>query len=1031
MASSAPPAVDSRTATDIAGQVYKLLAVYAPAWKQVIDPVTGEPKTDDPLGAALIAIFSRFAEIIIQRLNQVPDKNFLAFLDLLGEARLPPQPAQVPLTFSLASGSAVDAVVPAGTQVAAPPAEGETAPVIFETERELVVTAAQWVSLFTREPEQDRYADYSALLTSADAPAMTVFQGDRPIEHSLYLGHETLLGYPQLQELRLAFTLASEFPDPDLRSLQWEIWDGAQGIPLTPTQDTTASLTKNGEVVFNGLKQFPEQTVNALPSRWLRCRLLTPITLASDTQAGRVRVSQLPDIQTLTAQVTLSGTGLVVETAFTNQLPVDLSKDFFPFGEKPKFGDTLYLARGEAFAEAGSVITLHIELTNPSDFDPKHPPPIPPTNASGNPTLTWEFWDGRVWIGIGTSPPGQTTPAEFDTTAALTKSGTVSFTLPSQPAVTTVNGMEKYWIRVRISAGNYGEEAHYEPVDPNKLELGYKFIPATFAPPSIRSLTIDYTLTKAAALPEWVLLSYNDFAYNPFTSTPFKPFQPTLDTRPTLYLGFTLPAGHTVFPNRNLSLYLRVPEVKYGETAATTAGPATPAGEPLRLTWEYWNGQWSDLRVQDGSENFTRSDLLEWLAPADLAVHAEFGLPRYWVRVRWESGEYRLAPRLSRMLLNTTLAVQAVTLRNEILGSSDGSENQRFNTTRTPILDDQQLEVREPELPPAEEQAIIMADEGEDAITVNRDATGSPVEIWVRWHPVPDFYGSGPRDRHYVLDHLSGEIRFGDSRNGLIPPVGTGNIRMASYRIGGGDVGNRAADTLIQLKTTVPYVDKVTNPEPAAGGAEAESQDSLLRRAPRALRHRHRAVSLEDYEDVALLASPGVARTKCIPLYDLVQDPDAKQSQPGTVSLIIVPLTTDSKPVPSLELLDQVQSYLDVNRIPTADLVLVGPEYIRVDVEVDLALVSPEGASTVERDAAQALARFLHPLTGGLDQTGWDFGRAPHSSDLYALLEAVPGVDHIRGLQVTETEERPGALVTGRFLVYSGQHSIHLTFVET
>ncbi len=175
MAIPAPP-VDSRTATDITRQINDLLALYAPAWKaQYHDPVTGKLLWTDPLGTALIGIFSRFAELIIQRLNQVPDKNFLAFLDLLGEARLPPQPALVPLTFSLASGSASDAVVPAGTQVAAPPAEGETAPVIFKTERELVVTAAQLVSLFTRDPEQYRYADYSALLSSAPPLPVPVF----------------------------------------------------------------------------------------------------------------------------------------------------------------------------------------------------------------------------------------------------------------------------------------------------------------------------------------------------------------------------------------------------------------------------------------------------------------------------------------------------------------------------------------------------------------------------------------------------------------------------------------------------------------------------------------------------------------------------------------------------------------------------------------------------------------------------------------------------------------------------------------
>jgi len=75
---------------------------------------------------AAIGVFARFCEIVAQHLNQVLNKNFLAFLDLLGTSRLPPQPARVPLTFTLVAGSSPsDTLVPAGTQCAAPPLEGE------------------------------------------------------------------------------------------------------------------------------------------------------------------------------------------------------------------------------------------------------------------------------------------------------------------------------------------------------------------------------------------------------------------------------------------------------------------------------------------------------------------------------------------------------------------------------------------------------------------------------------------------------------------------------------------------------------------------------------------------------------------------------------------------------------------------------------------------------------------------------------------------------------------------------------------
>jgi hypothetical protein len=97
-------------------------------------------------------------------------------------------------------------------------------------------------------------------------------------------------------------------------------------------------------------------------------------------------------------------------------------------------------------------------------------------------------------------------------------------------------------------------------------------------------------------------------------------------------------------------------------------------------------------------------------------------------------------------------------------------------------------------------------------------------------------------------------------------------------------------------------------------------------------------------------------------------------------------------------------------------------------VTVEIALASLEGASVVQQAIQEKIAGFLHPLTGGLDGAGWDFGRSAHLSDLYALIENVPGVDHIRALEKAEAEDQPGVIATGRFLVFSGTHTIKLVF---
>ena len=606
------------------------------------------------------------------------------------------------------------------------------------------------------------------------------------------------------------------------------------------------------------------------------------------------------------------GTGLKVDHAIANDTKVDVVKGFFPFGERPKAGDTLYLALQEVFKKNGATFTFHITIAN----SPK----------AANVDLAFEYWDGNSW-----SPLTRKT----DGTNNLTKTGDLTHTIPKQSVSTTINGIEGFWIRWRIASGNYGEEAHFalrDPNDPSKGYLyadadlnrqtsgradpyygdpakGYKLVPQTYAPPFISSLTLDYSGANpliasppVIVRPE-VVLTYNDFEYQDVTrEASFKPFQPVTDNNPTVYLGFTLPPGLKNFPNRKISFYADLLEFKLGETPIRVSS----VNKQPELVWEYSNGtSWSNLAVRDFSENLGKSGLIEFLAPPDFKESLTFGLRRYWLRAIWKSGEYLFDPQLRGLLLNTTMATQAVTIEDEVLGSSNQTANQLFRTIRAPVLAGPQLYVREPELPPADERTTIakLTD-----------------EIWVRWDQTPDFYGSGPRDRHYVLDNLTGEVRFGDGQNGLIPPAGNGNIRMSAYRTGGGTIGNKPAGAITQLKTTVPYVRKVVNHLPATGGSEAETTDSLRKRAPRALRHGDRAVTVKDYEDLALLASTEVARAKCLPLTNLISDDVKRPIRNGTVSLIIVPHSTEAKSAPSVELIGRVQEFIARRQNPLADL---------------------------------------------------------------------------------------------------------------
>src|SRR5262249_36776896 len=124
-------------------------------------------------------------------------------------------------------------------------------------------------------------------------------------------------------------------------------------------------------------------------------------------------------------------------------------------------------------------------------------------------------------------------------------------------------------------AGNYGVEGHFDVV-PGAVPYVYR--PPTFRPPSIRSLTVAYDLDRPSPqagpiLPDKILAE-NDAVFADFTASgtpPFMPFQPSPDLRPTLYLGFILPAGRTIFPNTTITMFLRGAELQYGERTVPLA----------------------------------------------------------------------------------------------------------------------------------------------------------------------------------------------------------------------------------------------------------------------------------------------------------------------------------------------------------------------------------------------------------------------------------------------------------------------------
>jgi baseplate J-like protein len=288
----------------------------------------------------------------------------------------------------------------------------------------------------------------------------------------------------------------------------------------------------------------------------------------------------------------------------------------------------------------------------------------------------------------------------------------------------------------------------------------------------------------------------------------------------------------------------------------------------------------------------------------------------------------------------------------EELGVGNGRPRQRMRTRRAPVLPD-----------------------------LHRVRVGGS-----EWKVVDSLVGSTADDRHYELDRDTGEVLFGDGTHGAIP--GEDNEITIDYLTGGGVGGNVPAGAIVVLREAIAHVARVHNRWPATGGMDAEPVEDVRTRAPALLRAGWRAVSAADFERLTLLASPRVARARCL-------------AEPGVARVVVIPHPDGvgedesfASLLPGDPVFDEVVEYLDHRRAVGVRLVVEPPEYQGVRVEAALTIAEGEESSeVVHKRAAKALRDYLHPVRGGRDGQGWPYGRPVVAGELFGVLLDVPGVE--------------------------------------
>ncbi len=265
------------------------------------------------------------------------------------------------------------------------------------------------------------------------------------------------------------------------------------------------------------------------------------------------------------------------------------------------------------------------------------------------------------------------------------------------------------------------------------------------------------------------------------------------------------------------------------------------------------------------------------------------------------------------------------------------------------------------------------------AIVLDDDAGGE-------WLPQPDLLSSDSFAEDFVAevdDQGRATLRFGDDQYGASPTPGIGI--SARYRVGNGARGNVGAGSLGHLVPRDAQIQgavvSVSNPMPARGGVDPETNEHVRQNAPYAFRRQERAVTAADYAEVTE-RHPGVQR--------------AAATARWTGSWITMFVAVDrlgGRPVDDAFRAEILQ-HLEKSRMAGHDVEVDGPAYVALEVHLHVCVQPDYFRGDVEAALLQAFSSGVlrDGRKGFFHSDNFTFAQPVYLSAIYAVAQSITGV---------------------------------------
>lgn len=274
------PHLDDRRFQGLVDEAKRLVQQRCPEWT--------DHNVSDP-GVTLIEAFATMVDQLVYRVNRVPEKSYLTFLDLIGVRLHPPTAAHTDVTFRLSAPRPDPVVVRAGTEVATVRTETEEA-VVFTTTEELTITPCAFAHLATW-PVSGEAADRTEEL--AIGRDVTCFGATPAPGDCLYVGLSAAVP-AGVVALRLDCKVEGVGVDPLRPPLVWEAWDGNVWAACEIEKDDTGGFNRSGELILHLPRTHTPAAIVRRTGGWLRCRLI-------EAEEGRPTYLAPPVVRRITA----------------------------------------------------------------------------------------------------------------------------------------------------------------------------------------------------------------------------------------------------------------------------------------------------------------------------------------------------------------------------------------------------------------------------------------------------------------------------------------------------------------------------------------------------------------------------------------------------------------------------------------------------------------------------------------------------------------------------------------------------------